>query len=198
MSPQINADKRRWQAGAISAMPKDPRNHLRLSAFICGPLLLLSSFATPAQTLYKCVQANGRVQYQQEPCVDAKKQSTVRAPDPVAAKSEAELKAAGDKAAKAAEMNMSQIGQVIADASLCTSDVPGWDAKHGTAFQAWKVRNGEMVTKFNDDADARARAIARMDSERARFAADKNRNALATSCEALASRLAAPAAAPKK
>ncbi|HET7672582.1 MAG TPA: DUF4124 domain-containing protein [Burkholderiales bacterium] len=156
-------------------------------------------FPAQAQSLYKCVQANGRVQYQQEPCVDAKQQSTVRAPDPVAAKSEAELKAAGDKAAKTAEMDMNQIGQVIADASLCTSDAPGWDAKHGPAFQAWKNRNGEMVTKFNGDADARARAVARMDSERARFAADKNRNALATSCEALASRFAAaPMAAPKK
>jgi hypothetical protein len=167
------------------------------SVSLCG--LCVSAFPAAAQTLYKCVQANGRVMYQQEPCADAKKQSTVRPPDPVAAKSEAELKAAGERAAKSAEMDMNQIGQVIADASLCTSDAPGWDAKHGPAFQAWKNRNGEMVTKFNGDADARARAVARMDSERARFAADKNRNALATSCEALASRFAAaPAAAPKK
>lgn len=165
------------------------------SVSLCG--LCVSAFPAAAQTLYKCVQANGRVLYQQEPCADAKKQSTVRPPDPVAAKSEAELKAAGERAAKSAEMDMSQIGQVIADASLCTSDVQGWDAKHGRAFQQWKSRNGALVTKFDTDQEARARAIARMDSERARFAADKNRNALAASCEALASRFAAAPAAAK-
>ena len=173
-------------------------DHLRLSAFICGPFLLLLSFPAPGQTLYKCVQASGRVQYQQEPCYDAKQQSTVRPPDPVAPKSEAELKKAGEAAAKAEGLQMGQVGQMIADASLCTSDVPGWDAKHGRAFQLWKNRNGEMVTKFDSDQDARAKAIARMDSERARFAADKP--GLAASCESLAARFgAAPApAAPKK
>ena len=143
------------------------------------------------------MQANGRVQYQQEPCVDAKKQSTVRPPDPAAAKSEAELKAAGERVAKSAELEMGQVAQVIADASLCTSDVPGWDAKHGRAFQQWKNRNGAMVTKFDSDQEARAKALARMDAERARFAADKP--GLAASCEGLAARFGpAPAAAPKK
>jgi hypothetical protein len=170
--------------------------YLCSSVFICGFLFL--SAGAQAQTLYKCVQAGGRVQYQQEPCVDAKEQSTVRPPDPVAAKSEAELRAAGEKDAKAAELEIGQVGQVIADASLCTSDVPGWDAKHGRAFQQWKNRNGPVVTKFDSDQDARAKAIARMDSERARFAADKP--GLAASCESLAARFgAAPApAAPKK
>jgi hypothetical protein len=160
---------------------------------LCG-----SAITTQAQTLYKCVQAGGRVQYQQEPCADATKQSTVRPPPPVAAKSEAELKAAGEKAEKAAELEIGQIGQVIADASLCTSDVPGWDAKHGRAFQQWKNRNGAAVTKFDSDQEARARAIARMDSERARYAADKP--GLAASCESVAARFGgAPApAAPKK
>jgi len=171
--------------------------HLRLSAFICGPFFLFLSFAAPAQTLYKCVQASGRVQYQQEPCADAKKQSTVRPPDPVASKTEAELKAAGEKAAQAAELEIGQVGQVIADASLCTSDVPGWDARHGRAFQQWKNRNGAVVVKFDADPEARARAIARMDSERARFAADKP--GLAAACESLAARFgAAPAPAAAK
>lgn len=167
------------------------------SMSLCG--LCVSAFPAAAQTLYKCVQASGRVQYQQEPCVDAKKQSTVRPPDPVAPRSQAELKKAGETAAKAEELQMGQVGQVIADASLCTSDVPGWDAKHGRAFQQWKNRNGAMVTKFDSDQEARAKAIARMDSERARFAADKP--GLAASCESLGARFGAapaPAAAPKK
>ena len=162
-------------------------------------LCALCGFAltAQAQTLYKCVQASGRVQYQQEPCADAKKQSTVRPPDPVAVKSEAELRAAQEKAGKAAELEIGQVGQVIADASLCSSDVPGWDAKHGRAFQQWKNRNGAVVVKFDSDQGARARALARMDSERARFAADKP--GLAASCEGVAARFgAAPAAAPKK
>lgn len=164
------------------------------AAFGC---LCASALPAEAQTLYKCVQASGRVQYQQEPCTDATKQSTVRPPDPPSARSEAEMKAAGDKAAKSAEMDMNQMGQMIADASLCISDVQGWDAKHGPAFQAWKNRNGPTVVKFDADQGARARAIARMDSERARFAADKNRGALAAHCEGLAARFGA-AAAPKK
>ena len=159
---------------------------------LCG-----SALTAQAQTLYKCVQASGRVQYQQEPCADAKKQSTVRPPDPVAPLSEAELKKAGEKEAKAEELQMAQIGQMIGDASLCTSDVPDWDARHGRAFQQWKNRNGAMVTKFDSDQEARARAIARMESERARFAADKA--GLAASCEGVAARFGpAPAAAPKK
>jgi hypothetical protein len=169
--------------------------HLCSSVFICGFLFL--SVSAQAQTLYKCVQAGGRVQYQQEPCADAKRQSTVRPPDPVAPRSEAELAKAGEKAARAEELQMGQVGQVIADASLCTSDVEGWDAKHGPAFQQWKNRNGTMVTKFDSDQEARARAITHMESERARFATDKA--GLAASCESLAARFGAPApAAPKK
>jgi uncharacterized protein DUF4124 len=161
---------------------------------LCG-----SALTTQAQTLYKCVQANGRVLYQQEPCTDATKQSTVRPPDPPSAKSEAEMKAAGEKAAKSADLEMNQVIQVIADASLCTAEAQGWDAKHGPAFQAWKNRNGGMVVKFDADQGARAKAIARMDSERARFAADKNRGALAAHCEGLAASFAAaPSAAPRK
>ncbi len=158
--------------------------------------MLLASTPIDAQQLYKCALANGRVQYQQEPCAGAAKQSTVRPPDPIAPKSDAELKSASDKSAQAAELQMSQVIVVLAGASVCASDA--WDARYGQALQAWKSRNGAQVVKFDADPDARAKAIAFVESERARFAT--NKAGLADTCEALGARLGAPspAAAPRK
>jgi len=170
----------------------------RLSAFIGGSALLLVGTPMDAQPLYKCTLVNGRVQYQQEPCTDAAKQSTVRPPDPIAPKSEAEQKADATKNAQAAEVQMSQVILVIAGASVCASEA--WDAKYGSALQAWKSRNGTQVAKFDSDQEARAKAIAFVESERARFAA--NKAGLSEYCEAVGSRLggaAAPSpAAPSK
>jgi hypothetical protein len=164
--------------------------HLRRALFcgLCG--LCGSSLTAQAQQLYKCTMANGRVQYQQEPCTDATKQSMVRPPDPIAPKSDAEQKAAGDKAAVAAELQMSQVIAVMGGASVCASDA--WDAKYGPAFQAWKGRNGTQVVKLDTDQEARAKAIAFVESERARFAA--NKAGLAEYCEGIGARLGAPAA----
>ncbi|HYC36536.1 MAG TPA: DUF4124 domain-containing protein [Usitatibacter sp.] len=158
-------------------------------------------FAAPAaaQTLFKCVQPNGRVIYQQEKCDDRHKQSTVRAPDPVANKTEAELRSASDKEARVAELQMGQVAQVLADVSLCASNAPGWDEKNAGLVQDWKARNGTQVAKFDQDAEARARAIARVESERARLTADKSGKALADRCESVAASLrGGPATAPKK
>lgn len=167
-------------------------SHLRSSVLICGFLALVFVPESHAQQLYKCTLANGRVQYQQEPCADAAKQSTVRAPDPVAAKSDAELKSANEKSAAAAELQMSQVIVTIANASVCASDAPGWDAKYSAALAAWKGRNGAQVAKFDSDAEARAKAIAFIESERARYAT--NKPGLAATCEAFGARLAPPAA----
>jgi len=168
------------------------RIHLRLSAFLGGSALLVVVIPINAQQLYKCTLANGRVQYQQEPCHDAVKQSTVRPPDPVAPKSSAEMKAEGDKSAAAAELQMSQVVVTLAGASICTSDNAGWDAKYGPALQGWKARNGAQVAKFDSDQEARAKAVAFIESERARFAG--NKAGLADYCEALGARLGGTAA----
>jgi hypothetical protein len=171
--------------------------------FLCGLcalcVLCVSALTAEAQQLYKCTQANGRVQYQQEPCAAAAKQSTVRPPDPVAPKSGAELKAESDKSAAVAELQMGQVIVTLASASVCAGDAPGWDAKYSQALAAWKNRNGAQVAKFDADPEARAKAIALVESERARFSG--NKAALAENCEGLGARLAAPApaaAAPKK
>ena len=157
-------------------------------------LILLLPAAAQAQQLYKCTLANGRVQYQQEPCADASRQSTVKPPDPIAPKSDAEQKAASDKSAQNAELQMSQVIVVMAGASVCASDP--WDAKYGQALQAWKSRNGAQVAKFDTDPEARSKAIAFIESERARFAGPNGRAAMADYCDALGSRLGVPAAPP--
>src|SRR6187549_3635535 len=182
----MNADS--WIEHTLGhvARPMTSCFYRRLSAFIGGSVLFLGSAATEAQQLYKCTAANGRVQYQQEPCYDAAKQSTVRPPDPVAPKSSAETKAESDKAAAASELQMGQVITTLAGASLCASDA-GWDAKYGSALQAWKGRNGAQVAKFDSDQDARAKAVAFIESERSRFAT--NKAGLADYCEALGARL---------
>ena len=161
-----------------------------VSVSLCG--LCVSAVSAQAQQLYKCTLANGRVQYQQEPCYDAVKQSTVRPPDPIAPKTESEQKADAAKGAQAAELQMSQVIVVLAGASVCASDA--WDAKYGSALQAWKSRNGAQVAKFDSDQDARSKAIAFIESERARFAT--NKAGMADYCEAAGARLGGPAVPP--
>ena len=161
---------------------------------LCGAML----FGLPAQAqLFKCVQPDGKVTYQQQKCDDRHKQSTIRQPDPVATKTAEEVKSAADKEAKAVALQVDQVAQVMADTTLCASDAPGWDGKYADLVQAWKARNGSGVAKFDTDAEARSKAIARVESERARFAADKSGKSLADRCEAVASSLrgGAPAAA---
>lgn len=176
---------------------KPPRGRTvsRWAASACAAACALVASAQ-AQTLYKCLQPGGRVLYQQEPCADATKQSTVRPPDPVASKTAEELKAAEDSAAKAAETEMNAVIRMMADLSLCVGDVPGFDDKHGAAIQQWKARNGKAVARFDRDREARSKAVARMDAERARLKAP---GALAANCERVAGSLGTPApAAPKK
>ena len=190
----MNTDEHGWLATSRDVAPCKGSgvltSHLRSSVFICA--FLAFAVEAQAQQLYKCTLANGRVQYQQEPCYDAVKQSTVRPPDPVAPKSSAEMKAEGDKSAAAAELQMSQVVVTLAGASICASDAAGWDAKYGPALQAWKGRNGAQVAKFDADPDARAKGIAFIESERARLGA--NKAGIGEYCEALGARLGAPSA----
>ena len=191
----MNTDGHGWLARrertvAMASTRPLVANHLCPSVFICG--FLAFALESQAQQLYKCTLANGRVQYQQEPCHDAVKQSTVRPPDPIAPKSETEQKAEAAKSAQAAELQMSQVIVVMAGASVCASDA--WDTKYGPAFQAWKSRNAAQVAKFDSDPDARAKAIAFIESERARFATDKAGRA--GYCEAAGARFGAAAAPP--
>ena len=177
---------------------RTPRKN-RLSACLRVSVLMLLGYcgaAAHAQTLYKCVNANGRTSYQAEPCVDAK-QSTVRQPDPVAAKTPEQQKAAEEKTAKEVESAMDRIGNTMADMSLCQGEVPGFDEKHAAAFQEWKARNGADLERFYADAAARARSTARVEADRARLAADKA--ALASRCAQVAAALqGGPARAAKK
>ena len=172
-----------------------PALHLR-QVLLCGLCGLCGSFfPVQAQQLYKCTLANGRVQYQQEPCTDAAKQSTVRPPDPIAPKSEAEQKAASEKSAATAELQMSQVIVVLAGATICSGD-SAWDARYSEALQAWKARNGTQVAKFDADQDARAKAIAFIESERARFAGANGKAAQAAYCDSVGARLGGPSAPP--
>ena len=159
--------------------------HLCLSVFICVGLLLAST-ELAAQSLFKCTTPAGKVVYQQDKCDETHKQSTVRPPDPVAEKSEAELKASSARDAKAIEQQMAPISQAVADLTVC-GDVPGWDEKHGAAIRDWRSRNGQAIAKLDQDQDARGKAVARVQSERTKYATDKS--GLMDRCESFAASL---------
>jgi hypothetical protein len=165
---------------------------------LCASLCLLCALCdeglgvirtAAAQQLFKCTTAAGKVIYQQEKCDDTHKQSTVRPPDPVAPKSEAELKAAGAKQADAHTQTVNQVAAVLGDTTMCANNAKGWDEKYSGALRNWKSRNGAAVTKFSQDADAQARAAARQQTELARLG-----SGLAAHCETVGASLGPPAA----
>jgi len=153
--------------------------------------------ATQAQTLYKCVQASGRVQYQQEPCVDAKKQSTVRPPDRVAPRSEpapAEAREAAREApAKPAPPRRASqedpVVEMMADVSACGALMPDFDTKHGAAVAQWNRANAASLARYRNDDGALSRASARAAEQRERLAAESSPNAIVVHCERVANRL---------
>ena len=103
----------------------------RLSAFIGGSALLLISTPSDAQQLYKCTLANGRVQYQQEPCLDATKQSTVRPPDPIAPKSDAGYQALNQARALVSQSPAEPVPMQLRNAS--TRSMKEWG--YGEGYQ---------------------------------------------------------------
>lgn len=110
-------------------------------------------FAAPsaAQVMYKCVQPNGRVLYQDAPCEDSAKQSTVRGADPVPAKP---LQPGDERLDAPPEIELGTLVDVISGFSGCAQDVPGFAAKHNPAFNGWKLRNAAAMTRYGRDEKA--------------------------------------------
>ena len=143
---------------------------IRIAALV---LLALAAPAAEAQ-LFKCVK-DGRTVYQDAPCDDAAKQSTVRAPapapvaaPPAGAKSGAAPSAAAPAAAPAAAGNAMEI---VAGFRICSERVPNFAFKYTTAFDGWKVRNAAAVSRLSNEPDA-TQLDARMRQERERPASE--------------------------
>ena len=138
-------------------------------------LLALAAPAAHAQ-LFKCVQG-GKTVYQDAPCADTAKQSTVRAPSAgaAAAPAPAESKAAspGAPAAPAATVAAAtgNAVDVVAGFTICSERVPNFARKYTDAYEGWKARNAGAVSRLSNEPDA-SQLDARMRQERERPASE--------------------------
>ena len=151
-------------------------------------LLALAAPAAHAQ-LFKCVQG-GRTVYQDTPCVDAAKQSTVRAPSagPPAASPAAEPKAGAPAGASPAPAAASgNAVDMMAGYNICSERVPNFERKYADAFQGWKMRNATAVSRLANEPDA-SQFDARMRQERERPASES----IAERCADVATQLQPP------
>ena len=132
--------------------------------------LALAAGAAEAQ-LYKCVQG-GRTVYQDSPCAEAAKQSTLRGPTPSYAPPPAppaEGKApapASARVATPASLASDALG-VVAGFAICSERVPNFQRKYSEAYGDWKARNAAAVGRLANEPDA-SQLDARMREERAR------------------------------
>lgn len=166
---------------------------MKKQASLCILGLLLSAGAQ-AQAVYKCVQADGRMTYQQEKCAEAVKQSTVRSPDAPADKTSAEIRLEDDRKRREKIMNerldgncpSPRIVEIMGDLGLC-SGIPEFQERHGEAIRDWKVRNFEAYRACGRDERALKRAGNRATETAARFRGDDQGRAF--HCEMFATAL---------
>ena len=145
-------------------------------------LALCAATAADAQ-LFKCVKG-GKVVYQDSKCDDDAKQSTVRPPDAPAERrfpaAEPAADAKGDAAktdpakpdpAKAggdggAAMSVNTVVEIISNYEGCAADFPAFATKYGKAFEQWKSRNHNAMTRYNQDGEARRKVADSLEIQR--------------------------------
>ena len=139
--------------------------------------------------LFKCVQG-GRTVYQDSPCDDASRQSTLRAPAPgpaPAAPAQGDAKAAAPAAAPAASGGSAV--ETVAGYTICAERVPNFERKYSGAFEGWKTRNAGSFGRLASEPEA-SQLDARMREERARPASES----IAERCADVATTLQPPRA----
>jgi hypothetical protein len=159
----------------------------RIAALV---LLALAAPAAHAQ-LFKCVK-DGRTVYQDGPCDDTARQSTVRAPAPssVATPPPAESKAApkaGAPASTPAAASGNAI-EVVAGYTICSERVPNFARKYTEAYDSWKQRNAASLNRLASE-PAASQLDARMRQERERPASES----IAERCADVATTIQPPA-----
>ena len=132
--------------------------------------LCLAAGAAEAQ-LFKCVQG-GRTVYQDSPCDDAARQSTVRAPAPAPlapAPAPEDGKAAAPAAAPASFAGNAM--DMVAGYTICAERVPNFLRKYGEWYDGWKMRNAAAVSRLASEPEA-SQLDAKLREERARPASE--------------------------
>jgi hypothetical protein len=138
--------------------------------------LVLASLAAPAAEaqLFKCVK-DGRTVYQDAPCDDTAKQSTIRAPSPgaVAAPPAAAQPGSASTASPAATPAAvaGNAMEILAGFTVCAERVPNFARKYTEAFEGWKMRNAAAVSRLASEPEA-TQYDARLRQERERPASE--------------------------
>ena len=153
-------------------------------------VLALGAPAAQAQ-LFKCVK-DGRTVYQDGPCDDTAKQSTVRPPSPASAPppAAAEPKAGAAPSTAPAATPAAATGNavdIMAGFNICSERVPNFARKYTDAFEGWKMRNAAAVDRLSNEPDA-SRFDARMRQERERPASES----IAEKCADIATTISPP------
>ena len=160
------------------------------SAQIAAFTALALAAGTAEAQLYKCVQG-GRTVYQDSPCDDAAKQSTLRAPSPSYAPPPAAPAGAGKAPASAPVATPASVTsnalEVVAGFAVCSERVPNFQRKYSEAFGDWKARNAAAVGRLANEPDA-SQLDARLREERARPESES----LADHCAGIATMIQPP------
>jgi len=137
-------------------------------------LVVLALAAPQAHAqLFKCIK-DGKTVYQDAPCDDTAKQSTVRAPSytpPPPAPAPAAAAKPGAPAAAPAPAPTGNAIDVVAGFAICSERVPNFARKYTEAFGDWKARNGAAVSRLSNEPDA-SQLDARIRQERERPASE--------------------------
>ena len=123
--------------------------------------------AASGQTLFKCVQKDGKVYYQDSKCAEDAKESTLQKlgppgepappiPDP-AVTGAAKAVAARNRAA-----DLDAVMDVVSSYEVCAQDFPAFASKYGSAYQTYRQRNQAAVSQYEQDAEAVAKVQKRV------------------------------------
>ena len=158
-------------------------------------LAVAAAAATTAQAqLFKCVNSAGRTVYQDAPCDDKDRQSSIRAPSPAPApppKAPADAKSAAKAPPPPAPSGPSAV-DVVAGYTVCSEKVPNFANKYAANFESWKERNAAAMSGLASEPDA-SRLDAKLREERERAAG----GSIAERCVDVAGALIPPASASK-
>jgi hypothetical protein len=166
-----------------------PSHALRLAALAAA---MLAATAAQAQ-LFKCVNSAGRTVYQDAPCDDKDKQTSIRAPA-ASAPAPAPQPSGGDAKAPAAPAPARPAGpsavDMVAGYTVCAERVPNFEFKYSANYESWKARNAASMNSLASEPDA-SRLDARLREER------EKPEGLAERCAGVATALVPPATAAK-
>ena len=147
--------------------------------------------------LFKCVNSAGRTVYQDAPCDDKEKQTSIRAPAasapaPAAApKADAKPGAVPVPASAPAPSGPSAV-DVVAGYTVCSEKVPNFANKYSANYESWKQRDAASMDRLASEPDA-SRLDAKLREERERAAGQS----IAERCVDTAMALQPPATAAK-